>query len=56
MLAVLAFVAFVVAGILELTKTHLNVVIWLVIIGGALVAAEVIWGWNRTGRYSRTGV
>jgi hypothetical protein len=56
MLAALGFVAFVIAGILELTKTHLDAVIWFIIVGGALVAAEVIWGWNRGGRYNRTGV
>jgi len=53
MLAALGFVAFVIAGILELTKTHRSAVIWLVIAGGLLVAAEVLWGWNRAGRYRR---
>jgi hypothetical protein len=45
MLAVISFVAFVIAGILELVKTHQDAVIWLVILGGALIAAEVAWGW-----------
>jgi hypothetical protein len=54
MLAILAVVAFVIAGILELVKTHLNAVIWCVIIGGILICAEVIWGWygRRTARTS----
>jgi hypothetical protein len=49
-LAVLALVAFVVAAILELVKTHLNAVIWLIIIGGILVSSHGIWGWYGTRR------
>jgi hypothetical protein len=45
MMAIAGFVAFVVAAVLELVKAHVNAVIWLVIIGGALVCAEVAWGW-----------
>jgi hypothetical protein len=45
MLAILGFIAFAIAGILELVKTHQNAVIWLVIVGGLLVCAEVLWGW-----------
>jgi len=54
-LAVLAFVAFVIAGILELVKAHLDLVIWLVVIGGALVSADVAWGWYGR-RHPRTPV
>jgi hypothetical protein len=50
MLAVLAFVAFVVAAVLEFVKTHLSAVIWLVIIGGILISAHVLWGWYGTRR------
>jgi hypothetical protein len=53
MLAILAIVLMVIAGILELTSKHLNLVIWLVIVGVVLVAAEFAWGWNRNGRYRR---
>lgn len=45
MLAVLAFVLFVVAAVLELVKSHTDMIIWLVIIGGAVLAFEVAWGW-----------
>jgi hypothetical protein len=45
MAAVLAFVLFVIAAILELVKVHTDVVIWLVIFGGAAVSAEVAFGW-----------
>jgi hypothetical protein len=51
MMAILGFIAFTVAAILELVKTHLDAVIWLIIIGGALVCADVAWGW-----YGRRGV
>jgi len=30
-------------------------IIWLLLIGLALVCAEVAWGWNRSGRYGRGG-
>jgi O-antigen/teichoic acid export membrane protein len=46
MLSAIGFVLFIVAGICELVKSHLDLVIWLVIIGGALVAADVAWGWR----------
>jgi hypothetical protein len=45
MLAILAFISFAIAGILELVKTHVDAVIWLIIIGGLLICAEVAWGW-----------
>ena len=53
MLAILGLVAFIIAGILELVKTHISAVIWLVIIGGILICAEAIWGWY--GRRTRAG-
>jgi hypothetical protein len=53
MLAILGFVAFVIAAILHLVKHDAGAVLWLIIIGGALVCAEVAWGWNRSGRYRR---
>jgi hypothetical protein len=49
MLAAIGLVLYIIAAILELTQKHLNYVIWLIIIGGALVAADVIWGWRRAG-------
>lgn len=56
MLAVIGLVLYVIAAILELVNKHLNYVIWLIIIGGALVAADVIWGWHRAGPgYYRRG-
>ena len=56
MLAAIGLVLYVIAAILELVNKHLNWVIWLVIIGGALVAADVIWGWRRAGAgYYRRG-
>lgn len=45
MLSVIAFILFVVAGILNLVKERPELVLWLVIIGGACVAADVAWGW-----------
>jgi len=56
LLAIVGFVLYVVAGILELVNKHLNWVIWLIIIGGALVAIDVAWGWRRAGPgYYRSG-
>jgi hypothetical protein len=47
MLAILGFIAFAIAAILELVKTHVDAVIWLIILGGLLVCADVAWGWYR---------
>jgi len=57
MIAVIGLILYVIAGILELVNKHLNWVIWLIIIGGALVAIDVIWNWHRAGAgyYRRTG-
>lgn len=53
MLAVLAFAAFVIAGILHLVKHDAGAVEWCLIIGGLLVSAAVAWGWAGP-RFSRT--
>jgi len=56
MIAVVGLILYVIAGILELVNKHLNWVIWLIIIGGALVAIDVVWGWRRAGAgYYRSG-
>jgi len=56
LIAVAGLILYVIAAILELIGKHLNYVIWLVIIGGALVAIDVIWGWRRAGAgYYRRG-
>ena len=49
MIAVLGVALFIIAGILELVKQHLDLVLWLIIIGGILIGVEVAWGWNRGG-------
>jgi uncharacterized membrane protein len=49
MLAVIGLVLYVIAAILQLTSKYTDKVIWLVIIGGALVAIDVAWGWRRAG-------
>ncbi len=51
MVAVAGLVAFIIAAILELTKTHVDLVIWCIIVGGILLAAEVLMGWRRVGYY-----
>jgi hypothetical protein len=53
MFAIFGFVAFVIAAFLHFTAGHASAVVWAIIIGGLLVAAEVAWGWNRGGRYGR---
>ena len=53
-LAVLGFVLAVVGMILKLVDKHGNWIIWLLLIGLALVCAEVAWGWHRSGMYRRT--
>lgn len=49
MVAVVGLVLYVIAAILKLIDKHGNWIIWLLIIGGALVAVDVIWGWRRAG-------
>ena len=41
--------------ILKLVDKHGNWIIWLLLTGLALVAAEVAWGWHRSGYYRRPG-
>jgi hypothetical protein len=49
--AVIGLILYVIAAILELVSKYTDKVVWLLIIGGALVAVDVIWGW----RYRRRG-
>ena len=49
MLAIIGLVLYVIAGILKLVNQHTDMLWWLVIIGGALVAIDVAWGWRRAG-------
>lgn len=49
MIAIVGLVLYVIAAILQLTSKYTDKIIWLVIIGGALVAIDVIWGWRRAG-------
>lgn len=43
-MAVAGIIALAIAAVLELVKAHENFVIWLVILGGILIGAEVVWG------------
>jgi hypothetical protein len=52
-LAVLGFILFAIGIILNLVGKHTDWIIWLVLVGGALVCAEVAWGWRRSGYYRR---
>ena len=54
MLAVLAFIVFVIAAILKLVGKHADWLIWLLIVGGALISAHGIWGWAGPRYYNRT--
>lgn len=53
MIGIAGIIAFIIAGILQLTGVHVGAVIWLVIIGGILVGIEATWGWYRGGRTYR---
>jgi hypothetical protein len=53
MLAIFGFIAAIFAGFLEFLGGHGKAVIILLIVGLALVCAEVAWGWNRAGRTYR---
>lgn len=55
MLAILAFIVFVIAAILKLVGKDTNALQWLLIIGGALVSAAVAWGWGWPRWGSRSG-
>jgi hypothetical protein len=54
MLAVIGFILYVIGIILKLVDKHPDWIIWLILVGGALVAADVIWGWHRGGYYHRS--
>jgi len=56
MLAVLGFIAFVIAAFLHFSGGHESAMIWFIIIGGLLACAELIWGVHRAGWYGRRGV
>jgi hypothetical protein len=49
MLAIIGLVLYVIAAILKLISQHADFREWLIIIGGALVAIDVAWGWHRAG-------
>lgn len=49
MAALVGIILFIVAAILKLVNQHLNWIIWLIIIGGILYGAELLWGWRRAG-------
>jgi high-affinity Fe2+/Pb2+ permease len=55
MLAAIAVVLFIVAAILKLVGKHADWLLWLVIIGGALVSIEVAWFLRRHGWYRTPG-
>ena len=55
MLAVLGFILAVIGIILKLVDKHPDWIVWLLLIGLALVCAEVAWGWHRSGYYGRRG-
>lgn len=53
MFAVIGFILFVTGIILNLVGKHTDWIIWLVLFGGALACAELIWSWHRGGYYRR---
>jgi len=53
MLAILDFIAAIIGGLLLFLGGHTHDVLWLLVIGLALVAAEVAWGVHRSGWYRR---
>jgi cyanate permease len=53
MLAVLGFILAAIGIILKLVDKHGDWITWLLLIGLALVCAEVAWGWHRSGYYGR---
>jgi hypothetical protein len=50
MLAIAGLIAFIIAAILELVKTHISWVVWLIIIGGILICAHAVFGYWGTRR------
>jgi hypothetical protein len=57
MIAIIGLVLYVIAAILKLVGKYPGSITWLLIIAGALVAIDVIWGWHRAGAgyYRRSG-
>jgi hypothetical protein len=55
LLAILAFIVFVIAAILKLVGKDVGAIQWLLIIGGLLVSAAVAWGWGRPWWDGRNG-
>jgi hypothetical protein len=51
MLAIIGVVLGAIALILKLVGTHLNWIIWLLIIAVILIGVDVAWGWRRGGYY-----
>jgi hypothetical protein len=49
MFALLGVILGAIALILKLVGTHLNWIIWLLIIAVILIGADVVWGWRRAG-------
>jgi hypothetical protein len=43
--AIAAFAAFIIAGLVLFTGQHTHAFEWLMVIGGILVSAAVAWGW-----------
>lgn len=54
-LAVISFAVFVVAGLFKLTSQHESTIQWLLIIGGLVISAAVIWGSGRPWWSGRSG-
>ena len=54
MLAILALIVFIVAGILKLVGKHGDWLLWMVILGGILISAHGIWGWAGPRYWNRT--
>jgi hypothetical protein len=55
MLAVAAFIVFVIAALFKLVGSHTDILQWLIIIGGLLISAWGAWGWGRPWWTSRSG-
>lgn len=55
LLAIAAFIVFVIAGLFKLVGHDTQVIQWLLIIGGLLVSAAVAWGWGAPWWRGRSG-
>lgn len=54
-MAIVGLILAIIAVVLELAKTHTDLVIYCLGIGLALVCADVALIWNHGGRYRRHG-